>query len=335
MYGLLADDGVARRLLEAAAAAPSIHNTQPWRFRVVGHDLVEVHGDPDRMLWVADPHGRALHLSCGAALFNLRLAIRVAGAKPLVWPLPDPAHEPTLLASVQLAKGRPADSAELGLFESIWQRHTSRAAFSDRRVPPAVQSALEEAANAEFTLLRLLPGADAALVTRLAAAATKELAENFDHRVELRRWIGTEGDDGVPASALGLRPDRDPAPVRDFGYASPMTSCPSGSYESLPHLTVLATARDEPVDWLRAGQALQRVLLTATANGIASSFLYQPVELHDLRQPENGWWPWPECPQIIIRFGYGVPGPATPRRPVEAILDRPAATEDGWPAFQP
>jgi len=137
MYRPLADHGIVRRLLGAAAAAPSIHNTQPWRFRVAGHDLIEVHGAPDRMLWVADPRGRALHLSCGAALFNLRLAIRASGAKPLVWPLPDPAGEPTLLASVQLAEGRPPELAERELFESIWQRHSSRAPFSARALPPA------------------------------------------------------------------------------------------------------------------------------------------------------------------------------------------------------
>jgi nitroreductase len=322
MYRPLADDGIVRRLLTAAAAAPSIHNTQPWRFRVAGDDLIEVHGDPDRMLWAADPHGRALHLSCGAALYNLRLAIRAAGAKPLVWPLPDRAGEPTLLASVQLAEGRPADSAERELFESIWHRHTSRAPFAGRALPPAARSALEQAASAEFALLRLLPGSDAELVTRLAAAADKELAENFDHRVELSRWIGTEGNDGVPAAALGCQPDREPAPVRDFGYAAAMTPRPSGRYEALPQLAVLATPRDEPADWLRAGQALQRVLLTATVNGVAASLLYQPVELHDTRQPEKGWWPWPECPQIVIRFGYGPPGPETPRRPVTEILDR-------------
>jgi len=329
MYRPLADDGIVRRLLGAVAAAPSIHNTQPWRLRVAGHDLIELHGDPNRMLWVADPRGRALHLSCGAALLNLRLAIRAAGGKPLVWPLPDPGREPTLLASVQLARGRPADWAELELFESIWQRHTSRVPFSGRRVPPAVQSALEGAASTEFTLLRLLSAADAAQVTRLAAAAGMELAGNFDHRVELCRWIGTDGDDGVPAAALGSQPDRDPAPVRDFGYASPVTPRPSGSYEPVPHLTVLATAHDEPADWLRAGQALQRTLLTATVHGVVASFLYQPMELHDMRPPQDGWWPWPECPQIIIRFGYGPPGAETPRRRVEDILDRPAATEGG------
>ena len=322
MYRPFADEGVMRRLISAAGAAPSIHNTQPWRFHVAGYDLVEVHGEPDRMLWVADPRGRGMHLSCGAALFNLRLAIRLTGAKALVWPLPDPAAEPTLLASVQLAVGRPPALYERVLFEGIWQRHTSRAPFSGRSLGETVQRELEQAAATEFAMLRMLDDKDAATVLRLAAAAEEELAKDFDHRVELCRWIGTEGDDGVPVSALASRPGRVPAPVRDFGYASPANPRPSGDYELRPQLAVLSTAHDEPADWLRAGQALQRVLLTATANGVAASFLYQPMELHDRRQTEDAWWPWPECPQIIIRFGFGPRGAETPRRPVADTLDR-------------
>ncbi len=157
-----------------------------------------------------------------------------------------------------------------------------------------------------------------------AADAERELAGDFDHRVELARWIGTGGDDGVPAAALGSQPDRGPAPIRDLGRASPATALPTASYEVRPQLAVLATARDDPADWLRAGQALQRVLLTATASGLAASFLYQPIELHDMRQPGTGWWPWPECPQIILRLGYGPFGAGSPRRRVDDILDREA-----------
>ena len=327
MYRPLADSGIVRRIVEAAGAAPSIHNTQPWRFRVVGDDLLEVHGDPERMLWVADAHGRALHLSCGAALFNLSLAARTTGAKPLAWLLPDPQAEPTLMASVQLTRGRPATLGERELFGSIWQRHTSRAPFAGQRVPDEVWVALERAASAEFALLRPLDAADAARVLQIAADAERELAEDFDHRVELAHWIGTEGDDGVPAAALGSRPDHDPPPVRDLGRAAPAMPLPAGSYESRPQLAVLATARDDPADWLRAGQALQRVLLTATVSGLAASFLYQPIELHDMRQ-STGWWPWPECPQIILRLGYGPLGGGSPRRRVDDILDRAADGPD-------
>jgi hypothetical protein len=319
MYRPLAEDGIVRKLIGAAGAAPSIHNTQPWRFRITD-DVIELHGDPDRMLWVADPRGRALHLSCGAALFNLRLAIRMLGAKPMIWSVPDPQGQPTLLACVRLQQARPATSSEREMFEAVYQRHSSRAPYSARPLPESVQIDLERAAGAEFALLRMLNDRDTALVLDLAAAADQALATHYDHRVELGQWIGT--DDGVPAGALGYRPVSKPAPVRDFGYASPTIVRPSLSYEPRPWLAVLSTPRDEPGDWLRAGQALQSALLTATVNGLAASLLYQPMELHDVEKQDDGWWPWPECPQIIVRFGYGPAGTESARRTVDDILDR-------------
>jgi len=321
MYRPLAGDGVVRGLIEAAGAAPSIHNTQPWRFRVTD-ELIELHGDPDRMLWVADPRGRALHLSCGAALFNLRLAIRMTGAKPLVWPLPAPGSQPTLLASVELVPGRPPTSDERAMFEMIYRRHTSRMPFSDLPIPEPVRFRLEQEAAHEFATLRILNVSDANLVLDLAEAADRDLAADFGHQVELDQWIGTEGEDGIPADALGSRPVFTPAPVRDFGRASPAIVLPPGRYEREPRLAVLATAGDRPGDWLRAGQALQRVLLVAAGKGLAASLLYQQIELHDMRQEDTGWWPWPECPQIIIRLGYGPEGNGSPRRGVDDILER-------------
>jgi hypothetical protein len=325
MYRPLVEDGVVRKLIDAAGAAPSIHNTQPWRFSVTD-DLIEIHGDPDRMLWVADPKGRALYLSCGAAMFNLRLAIRVLGAKPLVWRLPDPEGEPTLMARVRLDEGRPATWEEREMYEAVHQRHSSRSPFSSRPVPEAVQIGLERQARLEFAALHVLNSRDAALVLDMAAAADKALAADFDHRVELGQWIGTETDEGIPVAALGVRPTTEPAPVRDFSYASPTIVRPSGSYESRPCLAVLSTLNDEPCDWLRAGQAMQRVLLSAAMNRLAASLLYQPIKLHDMHHEDAGaeWWPWPECPQIIIRFGYGPQGADSPRRRVDEILDRPA-----------
>jgi hypothetical protein len=319
MFSASIDDGTLRRLIGAAGAAPSIHNTQPWRFRAVG-DVVELHGDPGRMLWIADPQGRALHLSCGAALFNLRLAVRMIGGNPLVWPLPDPVAEPTLLASVQLTEGRPPTGREREMFDAIRLRHISREPFSARRIPDALRAELEQDASAEFAVLRMLNADDAGQVLRISAAADEKLATDYDHRVELASWISDTGDDGVPAAALGSRPAGGPAPVRDLGYASPATVRPVASYERRPQLAVLSTARDEPADWLRAGQSLQRVLLAATRGGLAASLLYQPIELGDMGHQEDGWWPWPEYPQSIIRLGYGPLGTRTPRRQVADIL---------------
>jgi nitroreductase len=323
MSRLLADDGIVRRIGEAATAAPSIHNTQPWRLSVGTGDVLELQADPDRALWVADPHARALYLSCGAALFNIRTAIRVTGHHPLVWPLPHPRYAPMVLAIVQAEQARPPSFAERELFDAIWQRHTSRGPFTEQRVPESVQIALEQAAGFEFATLRMLTTREAESVLDLAASADEAMATDFDHQVELERWVATGSHhDGIPATALAPRPGHTPAPVREFSSAVRTMERTTADFEPHPQLAVLTTARDEPADWLRAGQALQRVLLAATVHGVRTSFLYQPIELRDMRGDAAPAWPWPEHPQMIIRFGYATPARATPRRRLEDVLVR-------------
>lgn len=327
MLKLLANDGILRRIIDSAAAAPSIHNTQPWQFTVVADDLLEVRADPDRALWVGDPHARALYLSCGAAVFNIRTAIRMTGFNPQVWPLPHPESDPATIAAVQAEPGRPASFAEREMYGAIWQRHTNRDPFTAEPIAESVREALEQAARFEFTTLRMLSSKQAATVLDMAAQASAELAEDVDHRIELQRWIATNSrDDGIPADALPSRPSREPAPVRgDLAAAAPAATRPTADYEKLPQLAVLTTACDKPADWIRAGQALQRVLLTATAHGLSASFLYQSIELRDMRGESAPAWPWRENPQIVIRFGYGKQSPGAPRRSFDDVLTRAAA----------
>ena len=329
MLKLLANDGILRRIVESAAAAPSIHNTQPWQFTVVSDELLEVRADLDRALWVSDPRARALYLSCGAALFNISTAIRMTGFNPRVCPLPQPGFPPTVIAAVQAEPGRPPTFGEREMYEAIWQRHTNRGPFTAEPISESVREALERAAMFEFATLRMLSSTDAATVLDLAAKASAELAGDVEHRIELQRWIATnDRDDGIPSDALPCRPSREPAPVRgDLAAASPAVTRPSADYEEFPQLAVLTTARDEPAAWLRAGQALQRVLLTATARGLSASFLYQSIELRDMRGDSAPPWPWPENPQIVIRFGYGKEPPGTPRRPLDDVLTRAAAAQ--------
>jgi len=324
MIKLLARDGVLRRIIESAAAAPSIHNTQPWRFAVVADDMLHVEADPGRALWVSDPRARALYLSCGAALFNIRTAIRMTGFNPLVWPLPHPELGPAVLAAVQAEPGRPPTFAEREMYEAIWQRHTNRNPFTAERIAESVVVALEQAAGFEFATLRMLSGGQAATVVDMAAKASAELADDVEHQIELQRWIGTKGlRDGIPADALPGRPRREPAPIRaDLAAAAPAVARPAADYEECPQLAVLTTARDDPADWLRAGQALQRVLLTATAHDVSASFLYQSIELRDMRGDAAPAWPFPENPQMVIRLGYGKAPAASPRRPLDDVLTR-------------
>ena len=326
MLKILANDGILRRMVESAAAAPSIHNTQPWQFTVAADDLLEVRADPDRALWVADPRARALYLSCGAALFNVKTAIRMTGFNPHIWPLPQPEFSPTVIAAVQAEPGRPPTFGERDLYQAIWQRHTNRNPFTAELVPDPVRAALEQAARCEFATLRMMANPEAATVLDMAANASAELADDVDHRIELQRWIATNvRDDGIPADALPAQPSEEPAPIRgDLASASPSVTRPTATYEKSPQLAVLTTVGDEPSDWLRAGQALQRVLLTATSHGVSASFLYQSIELRDMRGESAPAWPWKENPQMVIRLGYGKEARGAPRRPVDDILTRAA-----------
>ncbi|WP_187406084.1 hypothetical protein [Microbispora triticiradicis] len=114
-----ATDLAVRRLVAATGQAPSVLNTQPWRLRAVRSEFAELLADPDRRLRVSDPRGRSLHVSCGAALFNLRLALRTDGHRPLVWLLPNTAAEPRLLAAVRVSPDGPASSRTRELYDSI------------------------------------------------------------------------------------------------------------------------------------------------------------------------------------------------------------------------
>jgi nitroreductase len=305
-------------LLAAATAAPSMHNTQPWRF-AVRRDMIELRADPDRLLPVADPDGRGVLIACGAALFNLRLAAKAAGREPVIQLLPDPA-DPLLVATVRLAGPYQATPAERELQTAIALRHTNRAPFSGRPVPPGVLAELADAAQAEGGILHVLDHEETARVLYLVRDAERAWLADHAYRAELARWAGGSRDrDGMPDDVLGPRdPDR-AAPVREF---APGRRSPAGYawFEEDPQLVVVSTRFHGRAHLLLAGQALQRVLLTATARGVSASPLTQPFEMGQawlVRDPRSG----KEEPQMILRIGYGLPVPSSPRRPIGEVLD--------------
>ena len=312
-------EDVVAGLLHAATLAPSMHNTQPWGFRVRrASQEIELYADPARMLGYSDPRGRAVHLACGAALMNLRIAVVMAERQPLVTLLPD-RGQPLLLATLRLGGRYRPTEAERELHAAIPARHTNRRPFSNRPVPPGVLAELVTAARLEGAVLHLPGQEETHRLLRLVADAERDLLAEPGYRAELAQWVGGQRDrDGIPDSALGPRDPGRPTPVRDFGTGA----ADYDWFEETPQLAVLATATATPLGWLRAGQALQRVLLTATVHGIAASPLTQPLETADawlVRDPLSV----NESPQMILRLGYGLPVPATPRRPVAEVLDEP------------
>jgi len=333
MYRPFANADSIFRLLEPVQRAPSILNTQPWWFRILADDRIELcarigEGSAyqylekyglelrtgDRWLPSVDPKARELVVSCGAALFNLRLSIRVAGHDLAVSMLPY-AQDRSVLASVEIVTSRvhAATSSEQELYDAIPRRHSDRWPYggADRRlrkgdpVLPNILATMVLAAAEHKGSLRVLGRSEVKRWLREAEQADRKLRGTGGYATELSRWTTGNSDTGVPASAFGptwenrgRRRNHHP-PVRDFranagavdreGTGRDEVSGEDESpgepkvkrFERLPQLMLLTTRHNQPLDWLRAGQALQHALLVATRYGVSASFLTQPFELRD------------------------------------------------------
>ena len=311
---------VLRDCLLAAIAAPSVHNTQPWLFRL--HDrAVDVLVDTRRRLTVLDPQGREMFVSVGAALFNLRVALRSRGRQAQVQLMPDPT-EPDLAARVVAPPAIGQSPTALALAGAIPRRHTNRQPFADRPVPDEVMAELSAAATAENATLVVADTASRDGVLSLTRTAENRLLRDPRYQDELARWTTVGGvgrSDGVPRQALGPRDSDAAIPMRDLarGQGAPTAVV---AFERDPTIALLFTAGDSPSDWLRAGAALQRVLLTATLRGLAATPLSQLTEIPPLRQlladMHTG-----QIVQTVLRLGYATtPAVPTPRRPLADVL---------------
>ena len=314
---MITTDAVVEYALRAATRAPSVHNTQPWRF-VVAAPRIELHLDRERVLSVIDPDGREARLSCGAALFNLRTALQAAGVNVVVDLVPDP-QRPDLLAVVRLGGFRATTPELKSLAAAVDRRATNRRPFLDRPVSPPHRTALVRAAEAERAHLYLLDtprGLDTLATLLRRADHLQEQDPAFQS--ELRAWTdeAVGRDDGVPRSAGGPRPiGGSLLTPRQFHHEKTAER----PFEQDPLVAVLTTHGDSPRDQVRAGLAMQRVLVTATAIGLSTSFLSQPVEVPLTRSAMRGLLELRGAPQAVLRIGYGYPAARTPRRPVTAV----------------
>lgn len=310
---------ITRTCLEAAVLAPSVHNSQPWRFRVHARGI-DVLADRTRQLPVIDPSGRELLISVGAAVLNLRVAILGHGRVPILRVLPD-RREPDLVARVTFGPVTVADPTVRALLAAIPRRRTNRRPFSGASVPSPVMDELVAAAIAEGAALATADPVGRDAILGLAATAEEWQRAEAGYRDELAAWtVPAYGRcDGVPAHAFGPHDRYQSVPLRDFGLTQPQLNRRDATFEAHPTVLVVRTAADGPREWVRAGQAMQRVLLTATVRGVATTPMTQALEVPDIRRlltdPARHRYP-----QLILRVGYGRPAAATARRPLAEVL---------------
>jgi nitroreductase len=312
------DETDLRRAAEAAVRAPSLHNSQPWRFRLRDGGI-DVLADPLRQLFVADSGGWAVRIACGAATFNARMALAAHGTPAQVVLRPHDAG-PDVVARLTPATPRPPTYAERDLFAAIPRRHSNRQPFWPDPVPSEVRARLIEAARAEGGWLDLLVGMTALSgFAEVANSADRVLRRDFRYQAELSTWVHADAaPDGVPVSVGAPAPEpQDLLPQRDFGQRR---RAAGRDFEPEPLVAVLGAGGDRAIDQLTAGQALQRVLLTVTDAGLAASMISQPIEVPAAREQLRRSLRRSGAPQMALRIGYGQAGRPTGRRALDEVL---------------
>jgi hypothetical protein len=310
-------------LIATAARAPSIHNTQPWRFRASQYSI-ELYADPGRKLRV-DPLGRELLISCGGALFGLRLGMRSLGYMPAVELLPDPARL-RLLARVSLGQRAPMNVAERAMLEALPHRHTHRGQFTPGAPPTGLLAGLQHDALAEGATLAFLDRAYAyEQLADIAAAVTRRQDADPLARADMKDWTRgpvSRARDGVPASAFTAAGDqhRGRLPQRDFDLGRGLGLLDTGGPP--PAATaVLLTPGDGRGDWLCAGQALHRLLAHAASRWVFATMYTQPLEAAVIRELIRDRLALPGAPQMILQLGLARSTNATARRPPSELLE--------------
>jgi nitroreductase len=309
--------------LELAVQAPSVHNSQPWRF-VLGHRSVHLYADLSRWLPATDADGRDLVLSCGVVLHHLRIALAAAGIEASVRRMPNP-DEPDHLAALELRPGPPAD-ADLGLANAIVRRRTDRRRFTDWEVPEGFLRELVAEAAEQGALLRTVGEGHerTLLLTAIRDAAAKQEGDTA-YRTETALWSGRVADDtGVPAGNL-LRDALGTGAGTARRFSEGIVEQADSGTEDGATLLVLGTASDDRLSQLRAGEAASAVLLHATELGLATCPLSQPLEIDATRIAiRDTVLGGTLSPQLVLRIGWAPTGPElppTPRRPIEQTVD--------------
>jgi hypothetical protein len=311
-------------VVSEAVWAPSVHNTQPWWFTADPGGLC-LYADQGRQLTAADPDGREMLLSCGAALFTARLALRAAGWVPGAQVLPDPA-QPLLVARLTWQRREAPTWFERRLAAQVRQRRSHRGGFDPLPLAPQLLAELTDGAARYGAVLPVVT--DEGIRAALAEAVQQaEQALELDSARARERavWTNPPGSiraDGVPADAYPARAERTfpyfPAPgfARGRGWGRPPLS--TRPARSAGTVCILGTSSDEPADWVGAGQALQRILLTSAAWGVAAALHSQPFQLgrgRGLVGLRPGLYP-----HLILRLGVTTQAAVGVRRSPGSVL---------------
>jgi nitroreductase len=323
MSAVFPDVETIRAVLTLATRAPSVHNTQPWRW-CIGERSLHLYANRALQLHSTDPDGRDLMVSCGAALNHCVVAFAAEGWQARVHHFPNPADRDHL-ASIELTRHSAID-VDIALAAAIPRRRTDRRHYSSRPVSLTDIALMGARAARGGVALRKVEALSQ--LSLLVAQAAQQHAASYDYLDELTTWTGRYASAaGVPAHNT---PKLDPAaavPRRMFAGAALAESPRASAASDNGVVLALGTRADDDVARLRAGEATSMVLLTSTAIGLASCPVTEPLEISEFRAQVRGdVFGDSAYPQMLLRIGWAPtdakPLPATPRRPLSDVVTR-------------
>lgn len=316
------DPETVRAVLTVATQAPSVHNSQPWRWRV-GSESLHLYADPSRHLPRTDPDCREMLVSCGAALHHCTVALAALGWHATVQRFPDPA-DPYHLAALTVEPQRP-DDLDVMLAAAVARRRTDRRPFGSWPVPwgdIALMGARAARAGVMLRQIDLIPQFRA-----IVAESVSQHSTDPDYLCELRAWSGRRGSvTGVPARNTPHPQPGAQIPARVFAATALEQPAPGAAGQDNGVVLALGTVSDDCMARLRAGEASSLVLLSATAMGLATCPVTEPLEIPQTREAVRAdVFGTSGFPQMLLRVGWATvnadPLPATPRRPLAEVAD--------------
>ncbi|WP_078316473.1 NAD(P)H nitroreductase [Mycobacterium sp. D16Q16] len=320
MTQVVLDRDVVVRAIQAACRAPSIHNSQPWRW--VLDDELKLFLDVNRLLRV-DPSQREALISCGAVLDHFRVAAAALGwlVRPEYFPNP---NDRTHLATMNFTKMQYVTDAHRDRLHALERRYTDRLPFLPPRRWSVTEQLIRQAVSDRAFLDVLADGARPRVVE---AAQLSEGLRQYDsaYQSEIDWWTAPfKLSEGIPDSSLPSEEERNRVDIgRDFPFARHRERRAAVPKDKAT-LVVLSTGDDSAQDFVRCGEALSALLIEATVAGLATCTLTHVTELAASRQIIEGITER-DYPQAVVRIGATppldpIPAP-TPRRPLSAVIE--------------
>jgi Nitroreductase family len=325
------DRDAAEAAVDVAVRAPSIHNTQPWRWVFDGEALTLL-ADRSRQLRVADPSGHSLLISCGAAVLLTELGLRAAGWRVESVLFPDPDDKEVLARFRAVGRQEPDEEVHAQV-EAALRRQSDRRPFSPEPVSDEEMEKLRDATRGEGVYVDFPTRPDQQLDLAVAVSwADREERRDQAYIDEMNQWLRDPDvnatSDGLPLDAVphvsADHPRHTDVPVRDFEVGVSGRLLIDRDVDERPLIGVVFTDSDMPIDQLRSGGGMMRLMIEAELLGLTSCPLSQAVDLTAFRGRVQDLMGWTDYPQMMLRIGHPTEttqaAPRTPRRATTDVL---------------